>query len=262
METLTVLPRLGKLTHVWAARRLEAIAGTDRRRRRPGTEGDFYGVREWRRGDGRRLIHWRSSARQGKLVVRQFERPQSRDAAVVLDLWQPDGPSDADLRYRRTGRQLCGHGAGRLVPQRRVQRLSGTERSAAGEAGPHVIDSTNSTEDRAHPHGPGAHRDANGWSPDFLGGPASPAMLQGLMERLAVAEPHADDTLPAVLAYTLRRIATATEIVLVGTRPIDLTDTVAIRRAVVRSQCCANGCATSARWTPRVAEFSQYFQAE
>ena len=89
-ETLIVLPRLGRLTRGWAARRQEAFAGTDRRRRRPGAEGDFYGVREWRSGDGRRLIHWRSSARLGKLVVRQFERPRSRDVAVVLDLWQPE----------------------------------------------------------------------------------------------------------------------------------------------------------------------------
>jgi hypothetical protein len=57
-----------------------------------------------------------------------------------------------------------------------------------------------------------------------MGGPASSATLQGLMERLAVAEARTDDTLPATLAQALRRIPTATEIVLVGTRPIDLTD--------------------------------------
>ena len=45
------------------------------------------------------------------------------------------------------------------------------------------------------------------------------------MERLAVAEAHADDTLPATVAQALRRSAAATEIVLVGTRPVDLADT-------------------------------------
>ena len=78
-----------------ADRRLGRAAARGHRRRRPpprrsGPEGDFYGVREWRSGDGRRLVHWRSSARLGKLVVRQFERPRSRDLAVVLDLWQPE----------------------------------------------------------------------------------------------------------------------------------------------------------------------------
>ena len=80
----------------WVARRHEAFAGTHRRERRHGTEGDFYGVREWRSGDSRRWIHWRSSARSGELVVRQFEQPRNRDVAVLLDLWQPRG------RRRRT----------------------------------------------------------------------------------------------------------------------------------------------------------------
>ena len=96
-ETLTVLPRLGRLTESWAARRLEAFAGADRRRGQAGPEGDFYGVREWHSGDGRRLVHWRSSVRLGKLVVRQFERPRNRDVAVVLDLWRPDPPGDEHL---------------------------------------------------------------------------------------------------------------------------------------------------------------------
>ena len=51
-ETLVVLPRLGRLTEGWAARRRR---GTGRQRppsRRPGPEGDFYGVREWRAATG------------------------------------------------------------------------------------------------------------------------------------------------------------------------------------------------------------------
>ena len=59
----------------------------------PGPEGDFYGVREWRSGDSLRLIHWRSSARTGKFVVRQFEQPHNRDVAILLDLWLPENPS-------------------------------------------------------------------------------------------------------------------------------------------------------------------------
>jgi hypothetical protein len=60
---------------------------------------------------------------------------------------------------------------------------------------------------------------------EFLGGPASSVTLQGLMERLAVAEAQTDDALPATLTQVLRRIPAATEIVLVGTRPVDLADT-------------------------------------
>ena len=32
-------------------------------------------------------MHWRSSARTGKFVVRQLEPPHNRDAAILLDLW-------------------------------------------------------------------------------------------------------------------------------------------------------------------------------
>jgi len=53
------------------------------------TEGDFFGLREWRAGDSQRWIHWRTSARLGELAVRQFERQTSRELNLVLDLCLP-----------------------------------------------------------------------------------------------------------------------------------------------------------------------------
>ena len=46
----------------------------------------FRGLREYVAGDDLRLVHWRSSARTGELVVRQDEEPRPRATAVVLDL--------------------------------------------------------------------------------------------------------------------------------------------------------------------------------
>ncbi|HEY8094294.1 MAG TPA: DUF58 domain-containing protein [Acidimicrobiales bacterium] len=46
----------------------------------------FRGLREYLPGDDLRLVHWRSSARTGELVVRQDEQPRPRATAVVLDL--------------------------------------------------------------------------------------------------------------------------------------------------------------------------------
>jgi len=46
----------------------------------------FREVRDYRRGDNPRHIHWRSSARQGKLVVRQFDGIASNETWIVLDL--------------------------------------------------------------------------------------------------------------------------------------------------------------------------------
>lgn len=50
-----------------------------------GTSQDFFGVREYTPNDGMRHIHWRSSARQRKLMVKEFERNAVMSVAVLLD---------------------------------------------------------------------------------------------------------------------------------------------------------------------------------
>lgn len=53
-------------------------------------QGDeFSGLREYRRGDDRRHIHWKSVARTGELIVREFAHNAPRRHAVVLDLYRP-----------------------------------------------------------------------------------------------------------------------------------------------------------------------------
>ena len=165
-ETLIALPRLGRLTQGWAARRLEAFSGADRRRRQAGSDGDFFGVREWRGGDGRRLIHWRSSARLGKLVVRQLERPRTRDAAVMLNLWQPERPA--------------------------AEHVENVELAVSFAA--------TVLADACHKSGSNVYLGLHDTRPQCMGGSASPATLQGLMEQLATAEARPADSLPALLS--------------------------------------------------------------
>jgi uncharacterized protein (DUF58 family) len=95
--SVLVLPRLGILTRRWMMRQHESFSGTHRRERTPGQDGDFYGVRPWQRGDSRRLLHARTTARVGSPMVRQFEQPRNRDLALLLDLWQSPSPSPAEL---------------------------------------------------------------------------------------------------------------------------------------------------------------------
>jgi hypothetical protein len=45
-----------------------------------------------------------------------------------------------------------------------------------------------------------------------------------MMRILAVIESRAENTLPMVLEYALRQIAAGTEIIVVSTRPVDLSD--------------------------------------
>ncbi|MEX2137992.1 MAG: DUF58 domain-containing protein [Pirellulales bacterium] len=97
--TLLVFPRLGALTARFSALVRDAAHDTSGARRQTYGAGDFYGLRDYRSGDSRRHIHWRTSARRGKLMVRQFERAVHHDVAVYVDLWQPSEPSDEDREH-------------------------------------------------------------------------------------------------------------------------------------------------------------------
>ncbi len=82
---ITVWPRSSPVPE----QALESLApsmtglGSAGRTRQP---ADFYGLRDYQRGDSLAHVHWRSSARRGALVVREFELPASPSATLVLDL--------------------------------------------------------------------------------------------------------------------------------------------------------------------------------
>ena len=53
---------------------------------RAGTSGEFIGVREFRPGDPRRNVHWRSTARAGRLIVKEFAEEMQPALVMALDL--------------------------------------------------------------------------------------------------------------------------------------------------------------------------------
>jgi uncharacterized protein (DUF58 family) len=60
---------------------------------------DDASTREYRRGDGLRKIHWRTSAKAGTLMVRHEERPWQGHTVVILDnraAAHAGGPADAE----------------------------------------------------------------------------------------------------------------------------------------------------------------------
>lgn len=88
---IIVAPAPGRLVTGWDRRLLSEAVGDEALKRRASWQGDeFFAVRPWRDGDSLRLIHWRSTARQGRPMVRQMDRRSDRDVVLVLDLWLPD----------------------------------------------------------------------------------------------------------------------------------------------------------------------------
>jgi len=61
---------------------------------------NFYGVRDYQPGDSPSRIHWRSSARRGALVVREYERPTRSAPAIVVDLDRRQSLSRLDAVVR------------------------------------------------------------------------------------------------------------------------------------------------------------------
>lgn len=88
MPKLLVYPQLDELVSL----PLVSRDSKEFSRRRFATEDQnepFSTVRDYRRGDSRKLIHWKATARQHKLLTRQFEQSSEKELLLVLDLNLP-----------------------------------------------------------------------------------------------------------------------------------------------------------------------------
>jgi len=98
VEQLIVAPRIGRLKPGWRQSAERGQAVSDQTRARPGTGDDeFHRLREYRGGDNPRAIHWRTTARRNELMVREYQPNLQCDVLLVVDLWLPGRPQDADL---------------------------------------------------------------------------------------------------------------------------------------------------------------------
>lgn len=184
-QSILVLPRLGRLSPAWTARRRAALAGSQQRAVRRGSDGDFFGLREWNRGDGLRRVAWRAAAKRGSPVVRDLEQSHSRDAALLLDLSQPGSPraETAALVERAVSfaatvaADLCRRGGGTLWLL--------------------------TTDARFSP----------------LAGATSGILLKDAMERLALVEPCPGDRSAALVEQAVALVDADCEIILITTRP-------------------------------------------
>jgi uncharacterized protein (DUF58 family) len=187
-DTLLVTPRLGRLMPRWAQMYREDEQGSQQSGKRQGlVEAEFYGLRDWRNGDSRRWIHWRSSARRGSVVVRQFDERRNQDLMLLLDLWQPRQPSaeqsdNVELAVSFAATVLadaCRRGGNHLLLVFAGQQL--------------------------------LHR--RGWT--------SPIFLREMMEMLALLQPHHEDRLPRALSRAVGEARPGVHSLMVSTRPVD-----------------------------------------
>jgi uncharacterized protein (DUF58 family) len=98
VQELLVFPRLGRLRRRFLeVQREQHLHQHGRRPGRSMIEADYHGLREFRPGDSSRWIHWPTTARRARLMVREFEARRNRDVAVLLEPWLPP---HADARER------------------------------------------------------------------------------------------------------------------------------------------------------------------
>jgi len=96
-QDVVVLPQLGRLDAERLRRFLAqatAIEGTVYRQARAQlqTPTELHGLRPYRPGESPRWIHWRTTARRGALMVREFSEATGDDLILIVDPWLPAGP--------------------------------------------------------------------------------------------------------------------------------------------------------------------------
>jgi uncharacterized protein (DUF58 family) len=191
VENVVIYPRLGRLERGWLDLQRDAMLGSRRTQRKHGLlEGEFHGLRDWRPGDSRRWIHWRTSARRGNLAVRQFEQPRNRDLALVVELWQPERAQAALAE----------------AVELAVSFVASIVADACRRGGSHVLLAV------------------GGRTAQFVSGAASMALQMEALETLAVAEAGSQDRLPELLDTAYADARAGVQIVVVSTRPVDLSD--------------------------------------
>lgn len=110
-QEIVVYPRIGMLNRHLALQYRESIeSGTMTSSRRGGND-EFYGVREYRPGDNIRAIHWRSTARNHQLMIREMASNAPPQLIVVLNLrtWKEGmaGPEDVERAIELAVALVC-----------------------------------------------------------------------------------------------------------------------------------------------------------
>ena len=95
MDHVLIYPRIGKVRPNWRQKVDGGAEQVDQQLPKRGVyHDDFHRLREFRPGDNPRDIHWRSTARRGELILREYYPHRDHVLSIVLDLYR-----DSSTRY-------------------------------------------------------------------------------------------------------------------------------------------------------------------
>lgn len=190
--SLVVYPQIGQLTRRWHVIQRESTeTRRGSRHDRSAQQQEYHGLRDYRPGDSPRWIHWRTSARLGEPMVKEFEQQHEQDLAILIDPWLP-----------RT-------------------KVATEQREAMEEAIRFVA--TLCLETCRHQ----GRRLTLGWTgatPGVRQGPASVRLLHELLEQLAVMRPASEGSLAALLDALPPATLREAILIVVSTRPLNLIE--------------------------------------
>jgi uncharacterized protein (DUF58 family) len=153
-------------------------------------EDEFHHLRDYRPGDNPRDIHWRTSARRNGLMVREFHQSRDRGLIVVIELWQPERPALSDLDRVELAVSFAA-----TICVNHLRQTRGVEQTV-------LVSGRTSLRLKAESGG---------------------SAMESILDRLAVVQGGAADTFADLVVEAGRAITAVTRVVLITTRPRDLT---------------------------------------
>ncbi len=191
-DQILVYPRIGQLSRRWFLIQRQATENRrGQRHDRSAQQMEYHGLRDYRSGDSPRWVHWRTSARRGELMVKEFEQQSEQDLAILVNPWLPR--TKATPEQREAVEQAISFAATVCLDTCRHQG----RRLLLGWTGPT----------------PGARH-----------GPASVKLLHELLEQLAMLRSASEGGLAELLDVLPPVVLREAIIIVVSTRPLNMTE--------------------------------------
>jgi uncharacterized protein (DUF58 family) len=191
-EEIIVYPKIGQLTRRWFQLQRQASENRmGKRHDRSAQQDEYHGLRDYRSGDSPRWIHWRTSAKRGELMVKEFEQQNEQELSLLVDPWLPRSKVAPELREAMEQAIYFAATICLETCRRQGRRLT------------------------------------LGWTgaaPEVCQGQASVKLLHELLEQLALLRPATEGSLAELIDTLPATSLRDSLLVIVSTRPINLAE--------------------------------------